>query len=389
MTEETGVSVPGPEESNMTDVDIVIIGGGIAGTSAAFELANDFKVMVLEMESHPGYHSTGRSAALFTEYYGNALVRKLARLSKPFLQSPPEGFTEYSLLKDRGVLFLVRADQNEKMESEIRTINAGGGKVEELQERDLFSLFPALKPGYAIAGIYDPHSMDIDVHALHQGFLQSIRKRGGILQTGLKVTELLSTREGWLVKAENEEFSCKLIVNAAGAWGEAVGAMARAKKIGLVPKKRTAFLFKPPDRYQIEKWPMINDIGEQFYFKPDSGKLLASPADETPVAPHDARPDDLDIATGIERIHEAVNFHIRHVSHKWAGLRSFVQDRTPVLGFDPHVRNFFWLVGQGGYGIKTSPIMAVCCANLIRDHCFPQHVLEAGVSEAMLTPGRL
>ena len=385
----------------MTDIDIIVIGAGIAGTSAAFELAKDHKVMVLEMEGHPGYHSTGRSAALFTEFYGNSVIRRLAKLSKPFLQSPPEGFSEFPLLNDRGVLFLIRADQKEQMDNEIHRINAAGRKIEQLQESDLFSLFPALKPGYAMAGIYDPHSKDLDVHALHQGFLHSMRQQGGTLTTNVKVIALQPLPEGWLVKTEKEEFSCKLIVNAAGAWGEAIGTLAGAKSIGLVPKKRTAFLFNPPTElrnrpggnppevYQIDKWPMIIDIDEKFYFKPDSGKFLGSPADETPVAPHDARPDDLDIAIGIDRIHAAINFRIQHVSHKWAGLRSFVRDRIPVLGFDPQVQNFFWLVGQGGYGIKTSPIMAVCCASLIRERRFPKHVVEAGISEAMLSPGRL
>ncbi|MBF0277649.1 MAG: FAD-binding oxidoreductase [SAR324 cluster bacterium] len=372
----------------MSDVEIIIVGGGIAGASAAYELAIDHKVLLLEMEDQAGYHSTGRSAALFTENYGNSIIRKLAKISKSFLESPPDGFSEYPLLSKRGALFIARSDQLDVLNSELQTIQSMGGEVQKIEGDELLQYIPHLNREYAVAGIYDPHSKDIDVSGLHQGFLKEAKLRGGSILMGSRVLRLRPLADGWLVETEEEEFSCKILINAAGAWAEEIGVLAGAKKIALSPMKRTAFLFDVPEDWVVQNWPIAIDMEEKFYFKPDSGKLLGSPADETPVLPQDARPDDFDIAMGIERIQAALNFEIRHLSHKWAGLRSFVPDRTPVAGFDPVVKNFFWLAGQGGYGIKTSPALAVCCGALIREGCFPKFIEEFGLSAEMLSPKR-
>lgn len=373
----------------MADFDIIIIGAGIAGASAGFELAQDHGVLLLEMETHPGYHATGRSAALYTEIYGNAVIRKLAKFSRPFLENPPAGFSEFPLLKQRGGLFLARSDQKESLQNELEHIAATGGKVEVLDEGEMVSLFPALKAGYATAGIYDAQSLDIDVDGLHKGFLRLMKQKGGKLQTSSKVEALAPFQEGWRVKTEKEEFSCRILINAAGAWAGKIGQQAGAKDIGLVPMRRTAFLFEPPQGFETESWPMVIDIDEKFYLKPDSGKLLGSPADQTPVPPQDARPQDWDIAVAVERMQAVLGFEIRHIRHKWAGLRSFVADKTPVVGFDPHVKNFFWLAGQGGYGIKTSPALAACCASLIRDGTLPESMQAVGLTKDLLSPKRL
>ena len=372
----------------MGDLDI-IIGAGIAGASAAFELAEDHRVLLLEREAEAGYHSTGRSAALYTEIYGNAVIRKLAKLSLSFLASPPHGFSEFPLLTRRGGLFLARPDQEESLHNERACIKATGGEVEVLDESQLRSLFPALKRGYATAGLYDAQSLDIDVHGLHKGFLSAMQQKGGTLQTSCKVEALHLSKKGWRVQTEKGEFSCQILVNAAGAWAGEIGKQAGAKDIGLVPMRRTAFLFEPPADHEINSWPMVIDIDEKFYLKPDSGKFLGSPADQTPVRPQDARPQDWDIALAVGRMQAMLDFEIQRITHKWAGLRSFVADKTPVVGFDPQVKNFFWLAAQGGYGIKTSPALASCCGSLIRDGVLPEALQAVGLTEDLLSPKRL
>lgn len=370
------------------DVDIIIIGGGIAGVSAGFELADDHTVLILEMESTPGYHSTGRSAAVYTELYGNALVRQLTKLSKPFFQSPPEGFSDYELLIKRPTIFIGRPNQMTLLEKELKA-NEGSGLIERKDADELIQAHPLLRKEYVAAGLLERGSSDMDVNNIHMGYLRLMKQRGGKLLTNTKAESATSTPDGWVIKTENDEFSCKWLINAAGAWAEKIGLDTGAPKIGLVPKKRTAFLFEPQEDWDVESWPMIFDIGEEFYFKPDAGKILGSPCDASPTAPHDARPDDLDVAIGVDRVQNAGKFDIRKISHKWAGLRSFVADQSPVVGSDPKLKNFFWLAGQGGYGIMTAPAMAACCASLIRTGDLPQHVKDAGVTKAMLSPDRL
>ncbi|MBF0277357.1 MAG: FAD-binding oxidoreductase [SAR324 cluster bacterium] len=373
----------------MYDTDIIVVGAGIAGASAAHELSDNFKVLILEMETHAGYHTSGRSAAIYTKIYSSEACNKLANLSLGFLQSPPDEFCDFPLLKERGILHVARSDQIELLKEEKRKIESAGDSAEKVEGNDLFKLVPALESGNVTAGLYDSNTWDIDVNELHGGFLRSVKKKGGILLTETKVLDLKPLENGWLVKTNQGEYSCQTLVNAAGAWSDELAALAGCRKLGLIPKKRNAFLFNSsPEVYETEEWPFTVDISEQFYFKPDSGKLLASPADESPAIPHDARPDDLGIAMGVERLEGATSLKIRHISHKWAGLRSFFPDSVPVVGFDPNVEHFFWLAGQGGIGMLTSPAMAACCASLIREGELPGRMIEAGLSKEDLSPCR-
>lgn len=371
-----------------SEYDIIVIGAGIAGASVAYELSENFRVLLLEMEDQPGYHSTGRSAAIYTELYGNPIVRKLAALSRSFLESPPDGFSEYPLLSDRGVLFIARKDQMEKLEEADRSFKETGGQAKVIQGQELYDLLPILKEDVIEAGIYDSRSKDIDVHSLHQGFFNGMKARGGALLTQAKVVALHTDSMGWHLETEKGNFHCEMVVNAAGAWADEIGEKAGAKKRELAPLKRTALLFDPGSAWSTEKWPMTLDVEEEFYFKPESGVILASPADEELVQPQDARAGDYAIALAIDRLERATKFNISKIQHKWAGLRSFVPSRTPIAGFDDEVSGFFWLAGQGGYGIKTAPAMAKYSASLLSKKPLPEPFLSMGMDETTLSPHR-
>jgi D-arginine dehydrogenase len=238
-------------------------------------------------------------------------------------------------------------------------------------------------------GLLEPDAMDIDVHALHQGYLRGLRARGGSLVCGAEARLLAHDGADWQVETAAGGFAAPVVVDAAGAWADELGRMAGAAPIGLVPKRRTAITFDPPAGLPIDRWPAVIDIDEQWYFKPDAGRLLASPADETPSPPCDAQPEEMDIALAVDRIERAASFRIRRIEHKWAGLRSFVADKTPVVGFDDRVEGFFWLAGQGGYGIQTSPAMGRLAAALAAGEGVPADLATLGVDAAALSPRRL
>ncbi len=373
----------------MTDCDFLIIGAGIAGTSAAYELAPHGKVIVLEAEAAPAYHSTGRSAAQFLETYGNAVVRGLTRASRPFYESPPPGFGEHDLLSARPALYIARADQLEKLaqlEAEVRRLTP---EIARLSAEEARALVPVLRDGYVAAGLMEPAAMDIDVHALHQGYLKGLRQRGGMMVVNAEVQALSRAARAWQVETKAGRYSAPVVVNAAGAWSEQLGALAGAAAIGLQPKRRTVITFDGPDALDCRSWPVVADIGEQFYFKPDAGRILASPADETPVPPCDVQPEELDVAITVDRLETATTLQVRRIAHKWAGLRSFVADKSLVIGFDEGLEGFFWLAGQGGYGIQTAPAAAQVAAALITDGKLPDDVAAFGVKTEDLAPARL
>ncbi len=368
--------------------DFIVIGAGIAGASAAYELASDSKVVVLERESQPGYHTTGRSAALYTETYGNRAIRAITSASRAFFETPPPGFAEHPLLTPRGTLLIGRDDQEASLAMALEEGTKTVDSVSMIGVNELAMMVPFLKPGYAKAAVWEPDARDMDVHAIHHGFLKGLRARGGRVVTDAEVLGL-SANGDWTVETRAGTYRAPVVINAAGAWADVVAKMAGAKIVGLVPKRRTAFTFDVPHGTHVEKVPAVIDVDETWYIKPESGRLLGSPADETPSEPCDAQPEELDLAIAIDRIEQAMAFSIGRLHSKWAGLRSFVADKTMVAGFARKTPGFFWLAGQGGYGIQTCPGMARIAADLARGRPFPADIADRGLDSADLSPDRL
>ncbi len=370
------------------ECDFLIVGAGMAGASAGYELAGRGRVILLERENQPGYHSTGRSAAMFIESYGNAPVRAITAASRAFLERPPAGFSASPLLSPRGVLYIARPDQRAALERSYAELSKDAPGLERVGRKGALARFPLLAPDYVADAFLDADAMDMDVHAIHQGFLKGLRARGGRVVTAAEVTAARHERRAWQVETPAGRFAASVLINAAGAWADELAKLAGARPVGLVPKRRTAFIFDPPDGAQVDRWPVVADIAEQFYFKPEAGKLLGSPADETPVAPQDVQPEELDLAIAADRIQASVTFRIARILRRWAGLRSFVKDKTPVVGFAPEAPGFFWLAGQGGYGIQTAPAMGRIAAALAAGEGLPADIAACGVEAAQLAPAR-
>jgi D-arginine dehydrogenase len=345
------------------EYDIAVIGGGMAGASVAAHLAKSAKVRLLEMEDQPGYHSTGRSAALYSETYGNDAIRALTSASRSFFYSPPAGFCAVPLVKPRSVLVAARDGQGESLRAYLESIDSG--RLESMSADEAVELCPVLKRDGLIGGALDRHSADIEVHELHQGYLRMLKARGGMVSTSAQVTALERDAGVWRVTTARETLRAGIVVNAAGAWAGQIAALAGASSVGLRPLRRTACLLDAPPGSHSDSWPMLLDIDEQFYLKPDAGKLLLSPADETPTEPCDAQPDEMDLAVAVDRIETATTLNVTRIVHKWAGLRSFVADRTPLVGYDAAQPGFFWLAALGGYGIQTAPALSRLAASLV------------------------
>lgn len=369
--------------------DFLVIGAGMAGASAAWALAGLGSVRLLEQEDRPGYHTTGRSAALFSETYGNAVIRRLTSAGRAFFKAPPEGFAAHPLLSPRGALLIARPDQRAAVDRALAETPEGLPAPERLGSTEAQRLNPALSPDYVAEALYESGSEDIDVDALHQGFLRGLRQRGGMLETRAEVRALAHDGTVWTAETPARAFAAPILVNAAGAWADHVASLAGVPPLGLVPKRRTAFTFDPPEGMDPGPWPATIDIEEQFYFKPEAGRILGSPADETPSEPCDAQPEELDVAIGVDRIEQATCLRVRRLTHRWAGLRSFVPDKSPVVGFDASAEGFFWLAGQGGYGIQTAPALASAVAALIGTGELPSDLRDRGLRLADLAPERL
>jgi D-arginine dehydrogenase len=369
--------------------EVLIVGGGIAGAGAAYEIAAFASVIVLEREAQCGYHSTGRSAASYTENYGGAIIRRLAIASRPFLEEPPAGFSEHPLLSPRGMITIARTDQLDLLDSQLKRARLLVDSIAAIDVAEAIARVPILRRDYVAGAFIEPHSMDLDVHALHQGFLREARARGARIVVNADVHAIGRNGEVWEVTTPAGVFRAPLLIDAAGAWADAIALLAGACPLGLVPKRRTAFNVPAPAGMSIREWPMVNDAAEEFYFKPDAGQLFVSPADATRSEPVDAYPDDIDVAAGVERLERATTLNVQRVSRSWAGLRTFAPDAEPVVGFDGGVDGFFWLAGQGGYGIKTSPALSRACVSLIRERRLPDDLLRLGISASELSPQRL
>ena len=360
----------------------------MAGAAAAAHLALDRRVVLLERESQPGYHSTGRSAALFTETYGNPAIRILTGASRAFYVAWADGFSEHRILSPRGALMFAMPGQEAELDAAWDDLSSLDPRVRRLDAAEARALVPVLRPDHVIGAVLEPDAMDIDVHELHQGYLRRLRQRGGRLVTDAEVMALASERGVWTVTTTVGDFSAPFVINAAGAWADALATLAGLPPIGLVPKRRTALTVAPPSDVDTTAWPMTLDVTETFYFKPDAGRLLVSPADETPMLPCDVQPDELDVAIAIDRLTRATTIEVTRVERKWAGLRSFVADKTTVCGFDPLADGFFWLAGQGGYGIQTAEGMARCAVSLIGGAGLPADIAARGLDAAILSPAR-
>jgi D-arginine dehydrogenase len=368
--------------------DFLIIGGGIAGASAGYFLAASGRVTLLERETVPGYHSTSRSAALFSEYYGNSCVRALTAASRGFYTSPPPGFT-LPLLTPRGVLALCPRGAEERFEEVLAAGLTAPVPVRELRPGEAQRYCPVVRPGWHSRAMLKPAAMDIDVDALHQGFLRGIRARGGRVLHPVRLLSLRRGSGGWQAVTDAGEFCAGAVVNASGAWADEVAARAGVRPAGLTPLRRTAFVVAPPPGTEVAAWPMVADVTETFYFKPESGRLLVSPDDATPVAACDIRPADIDVATAIDRVRAATTLEIRHVQRAWAGLRTAAADDTPVIGEAPDAAGFFWLAGLSGYGIQTAPATGELTAALVTGRQSGITGQQAGFDPAAVAPGRL
>jgi D-arginine dehydrogenase len=368
--------------------DFVVVGAGIAGASAAYGLAGAARVCLIEGEARPGFHATGRSAALFAPSYGGREFRALTRASRGFFDHPPPGFCDQPLLHPRGCLYIARSDQRTQLHEMVDGIRATGGEVSYTDLDNAFAHVPSLRREYVVEAALDAEAMDIEVDGLHQGFLRGARAAGATLLTNSPVRKVECHDGVWHIKLADLEVSATVLINAAGAWADELAEICGARTIGLQPMRRTALLVDGPPGVDIRSWPAVIDAEEQFYFKPDAGKLLLSPADETPSSPGDAYPDDLDVAIAVDRVQAALNIDIQKVSHSWAGLRTFTPDRAPVVGFDARLGNFFWCAGQGGYGIQTAPAMSAVVAALARREKLPANVLREGLTEEDLSPRR-
>lgn len=373
----------------MLDADVLVIGGGIAGAGAAYEISAHATVIVLEREHDCGYHSTGRSAASFSENYGNLSVRRLAMASRAFLDAPPPGFAAHALLTPQATITIARVDQLELLERQFQAGHALVPSIRRMSGAEVIERVPILKRDYVAAAFLEPHSMEIDVHGLHQGFLRGAKSRGARVLVDAGVTAIERRAGRWHAATSAGAFSAPILVNAAGAWADVIARMAGIDAVNMIPMRRTAFTVSVPDGMSVRDWPMVDDVGEEFYFKPDAGQLFVSPADAVPTEPTDAYADDLDVAAGVERLERATNLDVKRVLRSWAGLRSFVEDGSPVVGFDPLAEGFLWLAAQGGYGIKTSPALSRACASLIVDGKWPEDLAARGVSAADLSPRRL
>ena len=367
--------------------DIVVIGAGIAGASAAAALAQSRRVIVLEREAFPGMHSTGRSAALFSEIYGSAPIRALSRASRDFLYSPPAGFVEGQVVRQRGALHIASAAQLAALDAFCALPDVGPA-VQRLTGAQARGLCSILKPDYVAAAALEAGSADVDVNLLHQGWLRQLKARGGEVIVDAEVTSLTRSGQGWRVETPAITVEALVVINAAGAWADVIARLAGVKTVGLQPNRRTALIVDAPAESPVDRWPMVIDVDEQFYFRPDAGALLLSPGDETPSEPCDAQPEELDVAIAIDRVQQATTLEVRRIRRSWAGLRSFVADRSPVVGYAPDAPGFFWLAGQGGYGIQTAPAMGRLASALVKGEPVPADLAAFGVDANDLRPDR-
>jgi len=372
----------------MKKCDFLIVGGGIAGCSAAYFLSADHDVIILEKEDVPGYHTTGRSAAFFAETYGNETVQKITRACREFFENPPKNFTDKPLITDRGAVFFARSDQQQTCDEQYSYKKQISPEIRSLSSEEVLQDIPVLKEEYPAAGFAEQSCQDIDVSALHEGYIKGFKKQGGQLFTNQQVIEIERLETGWRVLTKGDEYYCRVLINAAGAWADELATLAGITPLSLEPRRRTVMTFDQADQHIPVQMPLSLDVDDEFYFKPESGGLLLSPCDETLMPPCDVQPDEIDIATAVDKFQKASNINVKRIRRKWAGLRTFASDRSPIIGFDDQDPGFFWCAGQGGFGIQTSPVLGMLVKSLAADQAFPEFLKAYDVSLEDISPKR-
>jgi len=363
--------------------DILVIGGGIAGLSAAAELSKSARVTVLEAEEQIGFHSSGRSATMVHYALGDRLVRALTLSSRPFFEDPPEGFTDVPLGHQMPVLVYARDDEAQALNALDAEISLFA-ELERLDAQGVHELCPLLRDD-AHHGIADRNGIRLDPHALLQGNLRQLRRQGSELRTAARVRSIERRASAWEVTTEaGETYAAPILVNAAGSWADQVARLAGVAPVGLEPKRRTIITFDAPAGTALDRLPFAKTVGDELYFAPESGRLFASPMDEEPSEPCDAQPDELEVALAAHRVEERTIVKVDRIHSRWAGLRTFTRDRRPAVGFADDAEGFFWLAGQGGFGLQTSPAMARIAASLILGKPWP----VADGTPGELSPGR-
>lgn len=375
--------------------DVLIIGSGMAGASLAAELAPFRKVFLAEREGLPGYHSTGRSAALFSEAYGPGPVRALSAASRPFLFAPPTGFADAPLVRPRGHLVFGAPGQEDRLRRLAEDSRRFSGRIDSLSAQDTLCRVPALSPRAVGGGVFEPGAADIDVHALHQGYLRLVRAFGGELLRDCRVEALTREGAGWRADTGVGTILADAIVNAAGAWADEIAHRAGGTPLGLTARRRTVAVVELAAPIDAADWPLTADLDETFYFKPETGRLLVSPADGTPVPPCDVQPEEIDVALAVDRLERLTAVRVRRVTNRWAGLRTFAADSLPVIGWDAErpcgLPGFFWMAGQGGFGIQTAPAAAKLAAGVLLGRPAADPAADPatrGVDVSAVSPGR-
>ena len=368
--------------------DYLVIGGGVAGVSVANELSKVATVVLIEREMAPGYHSTGRSAAVISENYGPLGWRALVTASRAFFENPPPSFAERSLLHRIGAVYLATPEAEAALVASARELDRRNVEYRLLPAGEAQQLCPVVRTEDYSLALLEPGCADIDSNGLLQGYLRSAKARG--LQVLLSTEAVSLERRGgcWHVDARDVRLTADAVVNAAGAWADDVAAKAGIRPKGLQPYRRTAITFDPPAGTDVRTWPMTFDAGETWYFKPEAGRVMASPVDKTETEPCDAAPDEFDVAVAIDRIERATTMTVLRVRSKWAGLRTFAADEQPVIGPDPDEPSFIWLAGQGGNGVMGAPAAAELAAAMATGSMLPEFVTRYDLELATMMPGR-
>lgn len=367
--------------------DFLIFGGGIAGASLGYRLAPHGKTIICETESQPGYHTTGRSAAFYAETYGGSDIRPLTMCSKSFLKTPPEGFCDVPLITKRGAIHIFQEAKRQQAEDICKDMQKLLEGVHMMTRQEAIDAAPILSSSDVAGAISDPDCGDLDVFALHQGFLRGFKQLGGLLLSDAEMIEAKREQGGWVAQTRAGEVRARVIVNCAGAWGDVVAERAGIKPLGLTPLRRTIVMV-PADNIDPHG-AIVIDIDEDYYFKPEAGQYMVSPADETLSPACDAQPEMEDVAVAVDKFERATNSQVKKIENSWAGLRTFAPDRAPVIGFDDACDSFFWNVGQGGYGIQTAPAWSAAAASLITSGDIPDDLKALGTDREKYSPNRL